>query len=425
MGKFSLVYILGLSLIVAYGIWNINLTGTASLDAYSAYYGRTMAHNIAVAGANVATQMLLRSPATVADHSGSFSFGTYDVHYDKGGDSAAVTVHSEFAVSGGTIYDTVVAKFQYTPFAKFGWFTETENNGYNGGPFYGANDWKITGDSVFGFAHTNNHFNLGGAPYFHDKVTATNAPALMAVNGVMAPIFRAGYQWGITIGRPGTSVTNLEAIATASSSLIDVNKDVSLEFLSNGTVHVEIPPTSGALRNDTLSLTTLAPDGVIMVRNGDLRVKGTYSGQVTVGALKGSSTNKGNVWIDGDGIVAADDPRYNPSSTDMMGIVSEGSTYITRDDSRTPSSLVTIEASVYCYNGELTAEQFWVIGLSGRVNLYGGVIQKTAGSLGVFTGGGLVHGLYYSIRHDPRFNSAAPPHFPLSDKYELVSWWEN
>ena len=426
MGKFSLVYILGLGLIVAYALWNINATSSYAMDAYTNYYGRTMAHNIALAGANVGTQMLLRDPGATADLANQqFSSGQYDLYFTRAGDSAFVTTMSQIQVNGEMIRDTVVAKFRHTPFSKYGWFTETENNGYVGSPYYGANDWKITGDSVFGFAHTNNHFNLAGTPYFNDKVTATSAPSLMKINGVEAPVFAAGYQWGITVSRPLANLTNLEAVATSASTLIDVGEDVALEFFGDGNVSVRIPPATGVLRNDTVQLSALAPTGVLVVKDGDLRVKGTYKGQLTLGALKGAATNKGNIWIDGDGIHASDNPMTNPNSEDMLGLVAENNAFITRDDTRTESSIVTIDALVYCYNGELTAQDFWTIGKHGRTVLFGGVTQKTAGSLGVFSGGGLQHGMFYTVRHDPRFLTKAPPSYPISDKYELVSWWEN
>ena len=299
-----------------------------------------------------------------------------------------------------------------------------EKNGYSGSPFFGASDWKITGDSVFGFAHTNSKFNLAGKPYFNYKVTATNAPTLMTLGGVKAPIYNSGYQWGITVNRPPTNLTKLALAASTGGTLITGN-DAALTFFSNGDVNIKIPPSSGLIRNDTLPLATVAPNGVIVVTGGDLRVKGTYHGQVTIGALKGVTTNKGNVWIDGNGIVASDNPQTNPSSQDMMGIVSEQMTYITKDLTRNTSSVINIQAAVYCQNGELTAQDFWLIPKSGRVKLFGGVTQKTAGSLGVFNSSGLLNGMYYTIKHDPRFLLKAPPSFPISDKYELISWWEN
>ncbi|MBP1601991.1 MAG: hypothetical protein H6Q06_2142, partial [Acidobacteria bacterium] len=100
--------------------------------------------------------------------------------------------------------------------------------------------------------------------------------------------------------------------------------------------------------------------------------------------------------------------------------------YISEDPSRNSSSQVNIQAAIYCHNGEFTAENFWTIPISGRVNVYGSICQATAGSLGVFNHGhGLLNGFYYSIRHDPRFLVMGPPNFPFSTKYRLLSWWEN
>jgi hypothetical protein len=210
--------------------------------------------------------------------------------------------------------------------------------------------------------------------------------------------------------------------------------DVGFEFFANGTVRVLVPwnpagvpwGPSGAALDTVLPIGDLTTSGVIGVFEGDAHVKGTYNGQVTVSAFKGTGAyaNKGNIWIDGD-IVAADNPQFNESSDDMLGLVAERMGYISRDDSRTSASVLNIQAAIYCHTGELTAEQFWALGLDGRVSLFGSLTQRTAGSLGVFTfGGGLTSGMYYSIRHDSRFLAVSPPHFPYSKKLRLVAWWE-
>jgi hypothetical protein len=112
----------------------------------------------------------------------------------------------------------------------------------------------------------------------------------------------------------------------------------------------------------------------------------------------------------------------------MLGIVAGRMAYITEDDTRTPSSVLTLQAAVYCQNGELTAENFWNIPISGRFNLFGGVTQATAGSLGLFNPGPPLHflnGFSYDIHNDPRYMTEQPPDFPSSSSYEMVSWWEN
>lgn len=419
MGKSSIVYVIGLSIIVGISLLTIGSTGTYAVDNFTAYYGRTMAHNIAITGANIGTQMLLFDPSyntnLLNQH---YAGGTFDMYVVKpGGDSVWINCYSRIDVSGETIRDTVLAGLRFISFGKYGWFTDAEKNGYVGCPYYGADDWKITGDSVFGYAHTNKQFHLGGAPYFNDKVTATSAPLLMSVNGVKAPVFSAGYQWGVTVTRPASNMTRLLNTALIGGKVFS-NTDVSLNFL-NDKVAVRIPPSTGLFRNDTVAIATLAPNGVIAVNNGDVRIKGTYSGKITVGSVTG------NVWLDGNGVLALDNPTTDPSSTDMLGIVAYRSVYITKDLTRTSASLFNIQAAVFCQLGELTAESFWNIPVSGRVILYGGVTQATAGSLGLFNSGGLINGMYYTVRHDVRYNFTTPPAYPISSKYELVTWWEN
>ncbi len=428
MGKSSIIYVIGLALLLGYALMMISATSTSSMDNYTAYYGRSMAHNIAITGANIGTQLIMRTPTYTGDLlNQSYAGGTFNMYIERpGGDSAWVKCYSRIDVSGETIRDTVIACLRFTSLCKYGWFTEAERNGYGGSPFYGANDWKITGDSVFGPAHTNWKFNLAGSPYFHDKVTATNSPTAIAMLGVRNPIFRSGYQWGITVTRPPGNLNNLVSLASDDGMLFS-NTDVGLTFMGDQ-VAVKIPPSTGTMRNDTVAISTLAPNGVITVFNGDMRVKGTYRGKITLATHNdGTAPTKGNVWLDGTGIRAQDDPRYNPGSQDMMGIVSNNHVYISQDLSRNSSTVFDIIASVYCQNGELTAESFWNIPISGRVNLYGGVQQKSAGSLGVFNpGAGMLHGFFYSVRFDDRLSHGMTPlGYPVSSKYELVSWWEN
>lgn len=442
MGKAAVIYVVGLSLLVGYGLMNINANSTESMDTYQRYYGRTMAHNLAITGANIGTQLLTRNPAYTGDliNQQFGPNGWFDMRLTKSGMEAQIVSVSRFKTypnpehPDGYLRDTVIAGFKRIPFSEYGWFTEKEKNGYlsptgTTGPHYNARDWKITGDSVFGWAHSNNSFNLGGRPYFHDKVTARNAPTLMTVGGQRAPIYNAGYQWGITVTRPIANITNLKTLAASGNALglPLAGNDVGLTFYANGNVRVRIPYNTGATRDTTLPVSSVTTNGVIGVVGGDVRLSGTYTGEVTVCAFQGTgaATNKGNVWIE-ESLVANNSPRGgNASSGDMMGIVAERMAYLTRNTSRTPATVVNIDAAIYCHNGEFTAERYWDAGLHGRVSLFGSITQNSAGSLGTFGSGGILTGYYYSIRHDPRFLVSQPPFFPSSDKYKLIAWWEN
>lgn len=444
MGKSSIVYVVGLTLLIGVALLNINQSSVDSLDTYATYFGRTMAHNVALAAANVGTNRILFNNNYASAFSDSFGGGYYAVQFDSTAPmQKKMRVTSTFEAGGETIRDTVYATFNYTIFSRYGWFTEQEKNGYvsasgANGPYYGYSDWKITGDSVFGYAHTNSKFNLGGSPYFDKKVTATNAPTLMSVDGVQNPIYNEGYEWGRTIRRDSANISGLKAISNAScpiSSTLLTGKDVGFQFNADGTVRVLVPfnpsgvpwGSSGALLDTTLAMSALSTSKVVGVQSGDIHIKGTYKGQVTLAAFKGATgaaTNKGNIWIDGN-VVAQNNPQTNQTSTDMLGLVAERMGYITKDATRTMSSVLNIQAAIYCHSGEFTAEDFWTIPKSGRVSLFGSLCQYSAGSLGVFNGSGLQNGFFYSIRHDARFLSTGPPSFPFSTKYRLVAWWEN
>jgi hypothetical protein len=436
MGKSTVVYVVGLAVIIGITLMNVNQATVASLDTYATYFGRTMAHNIALAGANIGTNKILFSSTYSTSFADSFAGGYYAVQFDSTAPmTKTMRVQAMYNAGGETIRDTIRAQFMYTIFSRYGWFTEKEINGYvspsgANGPFTGASDYKITGDSVFGYAHSNGKFNLGGQPYFDKKVTATNAPTLMTVNGKQDPIYNEGYEWGRTIKRDTANIGILRSMSNTGSALdasLFQNNDVGLEFFGNGTVRVRVPYNTGTLKDTTLPVGSLSTSKVIGVIAGDVHVKGTYKGQVTLAAFKGASgaaTNKGNIWVDGS-IVASDNPRTNVNSLDMMGLVAERMSYITKDNTRNASSILSVQAAIYCHTGEFTAEEFWNIGIHGRVDLFGSLTQNSAGSLGVFNSSGLIHGMYYSIRHDPRFLNSGPPSFPFSTKYRLVSWWEN
>jgi hypothetical protein len=443
MGKASIVYVIGLSLVLGIALFNINKSSTDSMDTYTEYYGRTMAHNIAVAGANIATSALLVPPAAAISRTDSFAGGTYTVRVDSlnpMGDSVAVVSTSEINLYDNIardeiIRDTIVAKLRHRRFAEYAYFSQSETRGYfapgSSTPQSPVSMWKITGDSLFGKAHTNGRWNLSGSPYFEDRVTAQFAANLAAGAN---PIFNAGYQWQVFINRPPGNMTLLASMASAGGALLE-NTDVGLTFFASGNVNVRIPPTTGITRNDTIPISSLTSNGVVAVRNGDVRVKGTYHGQITVVALKGTSAGntKGNVWIDGN-IVAATNPNGNPSSNDMLGLVAERMAYVTTFDPvtglripRTSASVLNIQAAIYTHEGTFAAERYndAALGLVGRINQFGSLAMAASTSTGTMGAGGVIsNGFLKTIRHDPRYDELAPPGFPASDSFILVSWWE-
>ena len=67
MGRSSIIYVIGLTLIVGLVLNNISHNSVSSMDTFTTYYGATRVHNIAVSGANVGSSYLLMSAAIPAN----------------------------------------------------------------------------------------------------------------------------------------------------------------------------------------------------------------------------------------------------------------------------------------------------------------------------------------------------------------------
>lgn len=443
MGKQVIVYVLGMSLLLGFAVTNLNKTGLSSNDLLSIYYAKSTARNIALSGANIITQLCLADTTYRTNlMNQNFSGGTFDATITPMGDSLKIRSVSHVPIryydNANSTWrteasDTVEAILSRLYFSEFGYFSESETFGYlsptsNTIANITTPVYKITGDSIFGPAHTNGRWNFSGSPYFRDFVTGGSTPNY---SGSTRPIFAKGSKWGVTYTRPTVRLDDMENAAASGGKLWTSSatggQDLGLQFSSNGQVRVKIPWNTGSIKDTTYaSLSSLAPNGVIGVKGIDVRVSGTYSGRATVFARSTpTAALKGNVWLQGN-LVAANSPRTNPASTDMMGIVAERMCYIaTTGFSRNASSEVYVDAAIYCQNGVLGVENYNTIAPSGRFNLYGGVAIKSATVFGTFSGNTLLSGMIRSIRFDKRFSAMSPPAFPFANKMRLKSWWQN
>ena len=443
MGKQVIIYVLGMSLLLGFAVTNLNKTTLGSSDLLSTYYAKSTSRNIALSGANIVTQLCLADTTYRTNlRNQHLSGGTFDATITPMGDSLKIQSVSHVSIryydNANSTWrteasDTVEAILSRLYFSEFGYFSESESFGYlsptsNSIANINTPVYKITGDSVFGPAHTNGRWNFSGSPYFNDLVTGGSTPNY---SGSGRPIFSKGSRWGITYTRPSVRLDDMENAAASGGKLWTSSatggQDLGLQFSSNGQVRVRIPWNTGSIKDTTYaSLSGLAPNGVIGVKGIDVRVSGTYRGRATVFARTTPTAGlKGNVWLQGD-LVAANSPRTNPSSTDMMGIVAERMCYIaTTGFSRNSSSEVYVDAAIYCQNGVLGVENYNTVAPSGRFNLYGGVAINAATVFGTFSGNRLLSGMIRSIRFDRRFSATSPPAFPFANKMRVKSWWQN
>lgn len=251
------------------------------------------------------------------------------------------------------------------------------------------------------------------------KATAKNG--LFKTPKSSKPEFFGGFQSGIDLKLP-SDFSDLTNHAASGGKTFD-NENVYLRFNADGTASYRIGSWT-AIPEITVPLTTLAPNGILMVNDGNLHVKGTVNGRMTISATGSSGAAKGNVWIDSS-LVYADDPLANSSSNDMLGIVCDNDVVIADNSNNTnPANGVTLHASILTRSGGLKAENHNSRPISGTLTLVGGVQQYQRGPVGTFSGSGIASGFQKNYRYDDRLMIDSPPLYPTTGSYEVLSWYE-
>jgi len=150
----------------------------------------------------------------------------------------------------------------------------------------------------------------------------------------------------------------------------------------------------------------------IFVTGGDLTVSGTLNGQLTMG------TNKDIVIP--NNILYSDNPRTNPGSTDMLGLIAEKDVVI----SQTAPNNVEVDASVMALGNSFIVENWWEGPAKGTLSVYGGIIQRERGPVGTFSSstGNKLSGYSKDYNYDPRLIASPPPFYPTTGDYVSLSW---
>ncbi len=425
VGKGTLLVMLGFSLIFGLASRYWERTSDEGVSNFVQYYDQSVAHTIAVSGANLgANEVYLDSTgaASLASLSGSLDGGSYTVT------NTSLGQYKDSLVSVGSyegVNDTVMVRFGPQYFSIFGMYTSTMNNVA----------WA-TGDTVWGRFHTNGSFNVMGDPVFYGRVTSLGAYH-QYTPGDTAVIY-GSYQSGINIPMPNTGVSNVENAAGTGGFLLSNPSmgspfDVYMTFNSNGTAtyYTNLNPTPV-----TKSVDSLAPNGVLFVQNGNLHVHGTVAGQVDMGASGNSGLNYGSVYLDGS-LVCNNDPQVDPNSTDVIGVVAQNNVTVKGDNDykgvspADPPVNPTIEAAIYAQDGSFQAYYqgtpnygvgaAYLLKNLGAVNVYGSISNY---QIGITSDPNIKYGYNAHYRFDSRFSNIAPPDFPLTGKFMILSWYE-
>ena len=411
-GKAALLLVVGFSLIFLTIGKNFGGLSTRAVDNLTDYYAETISHDIAVTGANMAANRIFLDPTWTA--------GYNNVSYNNGVMNVTVSVIDAFKnirkitstgkvnrlSNSGILEDvikTVTVILQPSSFSKFAYYSVSE-----GGSIY----W-ITKDTVYGPFHTQDYLRVSGSPVFWGK--ATTKRNVVKNPSSSKPKFYGGFEKGVNLPLPTNGLAPIENAADADGYKFSGKDTVYLTFAADSIKYrfsFNGPTT-------TVLASAFAPNGVIFAKDAVVRLQGTVKGQYSV-ACSGSS-GKGKIYLD-DNIVYNTDPKTNPNSQDLLGIIAKNDVLIT--DNSANHDDIHIHASIYSESAGFGAENYSTRPVSGRIHLLGGIIQNTRRAVGTFSGSTITSGFAKSYRYDERLMFSSPPMYPGTGAFEIVSWYE-
>jgi Tfp pilus assembly protein PilE len=274
----------------------------------------------------------------------------------------------------------------------------------------GSNIWFIGGDIVRGPMHTNGQINIYDDPVFEGPVSSVS-DSINYYHGP-PPLDNPDFQSTLTLGAPRiqlpVSTDIIASIKTAAQqtggSYFIGNTTVTL--MSNGTANITndgryLTGVTNAGQYWVNHNIPLPANGALFVNNGNVDMSGILAGQLTV------ATNS-NIYIVNN-ILYNNDPRTDPNSTDMLGLVSQNNVIV---DSAAPYNL-EIDAYILALNTSFYLENY-TYGLKGTLTLYGGITQVERGAVGTFNinTGLRLSGYKKDYNYDERFKDVAPAYFP-------------
>lgn len=408
-GKASLFLVLGFSMIFFVMSQNMISFSADMQTNFYGYYNRTVAHNIAVTGANMASSQLFFDKAYMTPYINvSVSGGILNVRIDSLNTyDRKVTSTSNYMGSK----DTVIITLTPMNFAQYGNFFTTLGSAYT-----------ATGDTFSGPFHVNDYLNVSGKPVFKGRVTTKLG--IKKANSSSSPVLLGGYESGVNV--PLDFDTSMIRVAAYGSGKIfrdttNAGKsiDVDLTFNADGTVAYKININkAGWTAVRTVPLTSLSSNGVIFVEKGNAFVRGTLKGRATVVATQqNGGSSVGNIYIASD-IRYNTNPLTNPASTDMLGLVGEQSVTLPFLASRGD---ITIQASIFAQKSGFVVASYDSCSTIHKMNVYGSLIGNT---IQPTTNSALTKGYNYIHTYDSRFLQTTPPYFPETRFFKIVSWYE-
>lgn len=404
MGKLSLYLVLGFSILYMIMGNSSNRLTTRTVENMVDYNANTQAHNIAVSATNLACNEIFLN--------GNWDDGYDDVDFGNGDFDVDVEVLDawlnirKLTTTGnyGGVSKTIEVIFKPSSFAKFAYLSISDPTN-----LYWSNK-----DTIWGPFHSQGNIKAYRHPVFYGKATTNGTVQYYQTEALDAPMFYGGFESGVNLTFPPNGLDNLQSMANDDGHVFSGKDTVYLTFAGDS---VKFRYEYSA-KDSTVLASSFAPNGVIYADNSILRLQGEVKGQLTV-ACNGTAP-KGNIYLD-DNITYQTDPRINPNSKDLLGIVSKNNVLITKNAAN--ESSIDVHASVYCEKGGFGAGWSSFTEPNGNINLLGGIQNYSRVQIGVIAGSE-IWGFNRRYKYDERLMIASPPGYPGTGLLEIVSWFE-
>ncbi|MBX3088726.1 MAG: hypothetical protein KF742_09545 [Cryobacterium sp.] len=212
---------------------------------------------------------------------------------------------------------------------------------------------------------------------------------------------------GATITVPANNMVYVQNVPTVSS---DPN------YWTNSESGRPTCPSKGNNLGYPISNESAATDAY-GCRNGDIFVKGTLKGKVTLAA-------ENYVYVVGD-------ITYKDSSSDILGLVGNNAVWVWNPMNSSGNKLLTgsnreIDAAILSVAHTFQVQNYSKTGVRGTLTVKGAIAQKFRGPVGTASGGVIVNGYTKDYNYDPRLKYTAPPKFlnPDTTTYGVTTWMD-
>ena len=342
--------------------------------------------------------------------------GTYTVTIDPDDNNPSTYLKKYRIVAVGRVADverTIEIETEATTFNRYAYLTGDE----------GGTIWFNSGDLIEGPLHSNDRISIVGSPVFMGKVTSSSNS--FHQGNPYEPVFQQGFHLGVP---PVNFPTPREVMDNYYASNPDppvlsidsrFDRHSSVEFNSDATLTYNIWHYNwrGHLVYDAQDQVVNISDlnGMIYV-DGDVKVKGTVNGVVTLIATEDITISGDIVYEDSD---SDGKPRHD--CDDMLGLVSHDDIIVENNSGNRDD--VVIDAALLALGDSFTVENYNSGSARGDLTIWGSLSQKVRGPVGTFGYYGTT-GYHKDYHYDSRFLDSGPPYFPATGQYHFNYWKE-